>query len=297
MGLSPEESLILLGMREMPGLEPLSEAPPASEGFLGQAREVSPSHSRRNVGAFDDDGCPVENLAQRGERAKFYGSRSDHPGTIAPQKRSLIFVDPPTLAKTLDGRSSGRRQWMGHCPCHPDREASLSIRWGRNGDTVAKCHAGCEQKDMLAAVRRLGFRLDHEPPPTAKRPGRPASVSTSIALTACTLSERRMFDLLQSERTKNPDGALLVTYNQFCESGVRRSSISPGLRAMDTLGLITVQRAPFNARKRRYDANLYRLVEGWRAFEPKNKSPGARKSALAKAREVAANGRKSETRA
>jgi hypothetical protein len=299
IALSPEENLILLGMREMQTLELLSEAAPISEDkpdFGGPAQEASLSRSRRfiDVRAIDGGGYPVEDPTQMSHRAKLSGRRRHHGASDAPQQTPLSFADPPTLAKALDGGPHGRRQWMGHCPCHPDREASLSIRWGRNGGTVAKCHAGCKQEDLLAAVHRLGFGLDREPPRKAKYPRRPAPVSTSIAFIACNLSERRMFDLLQSEMTKNPDGAVRVTYNQFCGAGVRRSSISPGLRAMETLGLITVQRAPFNTRERRYDTNLYKLVERWRAFEPKNGSPKARKATLAYAREVAANARKSE---
>jgi hypothetical protein len=93
----------------------------------------------------------------------------------------------------------------------------LSIRCGRNGGTVIKCHAGCEQEDVRGEVRRLGFRLDREPPPKLKRARRPPSVSTSVALAACTLTEHRIFELLRSENAKNADDALLVTYNQFCE--------------------------------------------------------------------------------
>jgi hypothetical protein len=170
----------------------------------------------------------------------------------------------------------------------------LSIRWGRNGGTVIKCHAGGKQEDLLEKVRQLGFRLDREPPPKMNRRRPSVSVSTSVAIAACNLSERRMFDVLQSERAKNPDGALFVTYNQFCELGVRRASIPGGLRAMEAIGLITVQRAPFSGRTERYEMNQYWLAEGWQQFEPKPASPQARKAMLAKAREAVRSARKSE---
>ena len=53
----------------------------------------------------------------------------------------LTFIDPPTLASMLEkGHNAGPGQWMARCPCHADNTPSLSIRWGRNGGTVVKCH-------------------------------------------------------------------------------------------------------------------------------------------------------------
>jgi hypothetical protein len=297
MSLSPEERLILLGMRETRRLQLSSEAPPANEGkdsFAPHLPELSASYFGQPLEAISDEGCPVEDLAQKDKRAKLPSRRRHDSGKTTQQQRPLIFVDPPTLAAALHGRLGGPKQWVGLCPCHPDHNTSLSIRWERNGGTVIKCHAACKQEDVLEKVRQLGFRLDREPQPKMNRTRPSVSVSTAVAIAACNLSERRMFDVLRSERAINPDGALFVTYNQFCERGVRRSSIPGGLRAMEALGLITVQRAPFSGRRQRYEMNQYWLAEGWQLFEPKAASPQARKAMLAKAREVAGGARKSE---
>ena len=53
---------------------------------------------------------------------------------------------------------------------------------------------------------------------------------------------------------------------------------------MEALGLITVERAPFNIRTHRYEPNQYRLAHEWQRFEPKPTSTQARKAMLAKAR-------------
>ena len=38
------------------------------------------------------------------------------------------------------------------CPCHDDKEASLSISKGKIHETVLKCHANCNYIDILAEV-------------------------------------------------------------------------------------------------------------------------------------------------
>lgn len=39
------------------------------------------------------------------------------------------------------------------CPAHPDKEASLSIKYDRvQGKTILKCHAGCETEEIVKAV-------------------------------------------------------------------------------------------------------------------------------------------------
>lgn len=42
--------------------------------------------------------------------------------------------------------------WACRCPAHDDRSPSLSIGTGNDGRALAKCHAGCETADVLAAI-------------------------------------------------------------------------------------------------------------------------------------------------
>src|SRR5262249_40611886 len=47
------------------------------------------------------------------------------------------------------------------CPCHHDREPSLSIRDGERG-LLVHCFAGCDARDVLDELRRRGL-LDDGP--------------------------------------------------------------------------------------------------------------------------------------
>jgi hypothetical protein len=60
-----------------------------------------------------------------------------------------------TIAKALGGRRVGDA-WMARCPAHDDREPSLAIADARNGKVLVRCHAGCDQQDVIAALRARG---------------------------------------------------------------------------------------------------------------------------------------------
>jgi putative DNA primase/helicase len=61
-----------------------------------------------------------------------------------------------TIAKGLGGRKTGRG-WMARCPAHDDREPSLSIRDADDGTVLVRCHAGCDQGQVIAALRSRGL--------------------------------------------------------------------------------------------------------------------------------------------
>jgi putative DNA primase/helicase len=42
--------------------------------------------------------------------------------------------------------------WMACCPAHDDRNPSLSLRLGNNGDLLARCHAGCTFASIAAGL-------------------------------------------------------------------------------------------------------------------------------------------------
>jgi putative DNA primase/helicase len=60
------------------------------------------------------------------------------------------------LAKALGGRKAGAA-WMARCPAHDDREPSLPITEGENGKMLVRCHAGCDQRDVIEALRSRGL--------------------------------------------------------------------------------------------------------------------------------------------
>jgi len=60
------------------------------------------------------------------------------------------------LAVALGGRKLGGT-WMARCPAHDDREPSLAITDAQNGKLLVRCHAGCNQQNVIAALQGLGL--------------------------------------------------------------------------------------------------------------------------------------------
>jgi hypothetical protein len=71
------------------------------------------------------------------------------------------------LAGALGGQRNGRG-WLALCPAHKDHDPSLSIE-EHGGRTVFKCRANCEQKNVLAELRKLGVWPEAEPPPPPRQ--------------------------------------------------------------------------------------------------------------------------------
>ena len=61
-----------------------------------------------------------------------------------------------SITVALGGRWHGR-YGSARCPAHEDRDPSLSLRDGDDGRLLVKCHAGCDGRDVLAALRGLGL--------------------------------------------------------------------------------------------------------------------------------------------
>lgn len=60
-----------------------------------------------------------------------------------------------SIAAALNARRSGSC-WMAKCPAHDDRNPSLSIR-ETDGKVLLHCHAGCAQRDVIAALKSVGL--------------------------------------------------------------------------------------------------------------------------------------------
>ena len=67
-----------------------------------------------------------------------------------------------TIAKALGGRKAGGG-WMARCPAHDDRTPSLSIRDADDGKVLVRCHAGCDQERVIAALRARGLWAENGP--------------------------------------------------------------------------------------------------------------------------------------
>lgn len=93
-----------------------------------------------------------------------------------------------TIARALGGHRAGAR-WMARCPVHDDRRPSLSISAGRDGKVLVHCHAGCDQRDVIAALRERGLWVA-----TDNRAGRLAQ-----AQQICSAAERDPETMARSE--------------------------------------------------------------------------------------------------
>ena len=65
-----------------------------------------------------------------------------------------------TIAKVLGGRKAGSG-WIARCPAHDDRTPSLSIRDADDGKALVRCHAGCEQAQVIDALRNRPLWASH----------------------------------------------------------------------------------------------------------------------------------------
>ena len=61
-----------------------------------------------------------------------------------------------SIAKALGGHRAGAT-WMARCPAHDDRSPSLSISAGKDGKVLVRCHAGCDQRNVIAALTERGL--------------------------------------------------------------------------------------------------------------------------------------------
>ena len=85
-------------------------------------------------------------------------------------------MNAETIAYALGGRKAGSG-WTARCPAHEDRMPSLSIRDSNDGKVLVRCHARCEQEQVIAALRSRGLWTErglrsysrHAAPPIIER--------------------------------------------------------------------------------------------------------------------------------
>jgi hypothetical protein len=71
------------------------------------------------------------------------------------------------IGTALGGRKVGGA-WSARCPAHHDRKPSLSIRDEPDGKILVRCHAGCDQDSVIAALRRSGLWVNGPRPLSCK---------------------------------------------------------------------------------------------------------------------------------
>jgi putative DNA primase/helicase len=132
-------------------------------------------------------------------------------------------MNAETIAYALGGRKAGSG-WTARCPAHEDRTPSLSIRDSNDGKVLVRCHAGCEQVRLIAALRSRGLWTDRRPPLFARR------VAPPNAERPPDLDEaKRIEAALAIWRSTTPArGTLVETY--LLSRGLHLPSPSPTLR-------------------------------------------------------------------
>jgi hypothetical protein len=112
-----------------------------------------------------------------------------------------------TIAKALGGRKAGSG-WMARCPAHDDREPSLSIRDADDGKVLVRCHAGCTQDSVIAALRQRGLWAETGP----NRSGGTASASVTTQKDCDDDGKRTGRALKGWQSTKSPYGTAVERY-------------------------------------------------------------------------------------
>jgi putative DNA primase/helicase len=88
-------------------------------------------------------------------------------------------VSAEDIARALGGRRSGAG-WVCKCPSHDDHDPSLRIN-ERDGKVLVKCWGGCEQNDVIGALRRKGL-WSRSITLGSKPEGRPLTVGDAAGL-------------------------------------------------------------------------------------------------------------------
>jgi hypothetical protein len=68
-------------------------------------------------------------------------------------------MEANSIAKALGGRRAGAG-WTARCPAHADSTPSLSISVSSNAKVLVHCHAGCDQAQVIGALKFRGLWRD-----------------------------------------------------------------------------------------------------------------------------------------
>lgn len=112
-----------------------------------------------------------------------------------------------TIAKALGGRKAGNG-WTARCPAHDDRVPSLSISDAGDGKLLVRCHAGCDQRRVIAALRSRGLWEENG----HRRFTRPAPRVAANDRTDCDDAKRTEAALAIWQSATPEGGALVETY-------------------------------------------------------------------------------------
>ena len=121
---------------------------------------VAPAEAARLSGSWPNDHLRGDRRWGAQERQDRQAPANHHRSTegVAACSRGCRVTTSAAaaLAQALGGRKAGGT-WMARCPAHDDRSPSLSISSSKDGKVLVRCHAGCDQRDVIAALRARGL--------------------------------------------------------------------------------------------------------------------------------------------
>lgn len=128
-----------------------------------------------------------------------------------------------SIAEALGGRKAGSG-WSARCPAHDDRTPSLSLRETSDGKVLVRCHAGCDQDEVIAHLKASGLWMQNGP--------RLLRYAASGRVTSPTEPDRDEIKRTEAalsiwQAAKPAGGTLIETY--FGSRGLRLST-TPTLR-------------------------------------------------------------------
>lgn len=106
----------------------------------------------RKAGQYDPGRAGFATFAARVIESRARDLRRE--GRVRAQERDAVALDGPAGA---GGPADHLSPAEARCPAHQDRSPSLSIGIGADARPLVRCHAGCEQADVIDALRRRGL--------------------------------------------------------------------------------------------------------------------------------------------
>lgn len=75
---------------------------------------------------------------------------------IIPEQRHYALTGSACLNNVLSRldkvKSKGQNKWISCCPAHDDKSPSLAISETSDGTVLLRCWAGCNVRDIVAAI-------------------------------------------------------------------------------------------------------------------------------------------------
>lgn len=116
-------------------------------------------------------------------------------GATAPTGSACL---EKVLGRLEKVKSAGSGRWKACCPAHNDRDPSLSIREAADGKVLVHCWAGCETRDILAAIGLELRDLFPGDKPARRGPSR-AAITHERTVYQVGLAQQQMGNQLSAE--------------------------------------------------------------------------------------------------